>query len=120
MFPSVSHFQFPLFTFHQLFFFSPTDVNPPASNRLNENDVFDKSGKPRPDVLKKHFIREGRVEEDVALRIIAEGNFKIFVFGLLVVNESNLCRASCVGGETFLIVYTEVVYRLFNEDTAYL
>ena len=36
-------------------------------------DVFDKSGKPRPDVLKKHFVQEGRVEEDVALKIIADG-----------------------------------------------
>ena len=37
------------------------------------SDVYDEKGKPRPEVLKKHFVQEGRIEEDVALRIIGEG-----------------------------------------------
>ena len=47
-------------------------VTPPAANRLTMEDVFDRNGKPRPEVLKKHFVQEGRVDEDVALRIVAE------------------------------------------------
>ena len=36
-------------------------------------DVYTSKGKPDPEVLKAHFIREGRLEEEVAIRIIQEG-----------------------------------------------
>ncbi len=46
----------------------------PPSNKLRMDEVFDpRSGKPRPEVLKQHFILEGRIEESVALKIINEG-----------------------------------------------
>ena len=53
---------------------STTGVRPPLATRLQMTDVFDpKTNKPRPDVLKHHFVGEGRLKLDVAMRIIADG-----------------------------------------------
>ncbi len=46
----------------------------PPSHKLSMAEVFDaKTNKPRTEILKQHFILEGRIEENVALRIINEG-----------------------------------------------
>jgi len=46
----------------------------PPSHRLSGNEVFDaRTNKPKPEVLKQHFILEGRVDEGTALKIINDG-----------------------------------------------
>lgn len=49
------------------------NIPSPPNARLTAQDVFDARGKPRVELLKTHFISEGRVTEDVALKIIEDG-----------------------------------------------
>ncbi|VDM62536.1 unnamed protein product [Angiostrongylus costaricensis] len=48
-------------------------VQYPVSERLTIDQVYERrTGKPRHDVLRDYFIKEGRIEEDAAIRIIQE------------------------------------------------
>ncbi|UMM30296.1 hypothetical protein L5515_012236 [Caenorhabditis briggsae] len=45
----------------------------PVSERLTVDQVYDRrTGKPRHEVLRDHFIKEGRIEEEAAIRVIQE------------------------------------------------
>ena len=49
------------------------DVPHPATKKLSVSEVIDgDTGKPLPDVVMKHFVREGRLEEEAALVILTE------------------------------------------------
>lgn len=42
----------------------------PAVRRLSRTETFDDRGNPRADVIKAHFILEGRLDEDVVIEIV--------------------------------------------------
>lgn len=45
----------------------------PVSEKLTFEDVYDRrTGKPSAQILKEHFVKEGRIEEEVAIKIITE------------------------------------------------
>lgn len=44
----------------------------PQTKKLSSAEIYDKKGKPRPEVLKDHFFHEGRLAEEAALRLIAD------------------------------------------------
>lgn len=46
----------------------------PPSSKLTISEVYDpRTNKPNPDILKQHFILEGRIDESAAMKIIKEG-----------------------------------------------
>lgn len=53
-------------------FLSPAAVPYPPQHKLTLKEVFE-DGKPNAELLRTHLVKEGRVEEDVALKVINDG-----------------------------------------------
>lgn len=73
----------------------------PPAKRLTVADVYDAKGKPRPDILKQHFVLEGRLSDECALRIINDGSALLRAEKTMIDIEApvtgryGLCSESC-------------------------
>ena len=80
-----------------------TDVSAPAPVCLTMEKVYDSATRlPRPEVLKEHFVKEGRLEEDVALAIIREG-VCMHVRTYVVATVATLCACVVSGEHSFRV-----------------
>ena len=77
------------------FMYIRSDVPQPAVTKLSVSEVFDEeTGKPRPITVMRHFVREGRLEEETALAIILQA-------GALLREESTMIEIEApVTGKT--------------------
>ena len=86
----------------------------PPSNKLTVAEVFDpRTNKPKPEVLKQHFILEGRLDEATALKIIKGG-------AAILKDEDTMIELEApVTGEKMFIIIIFPRINLYYRSTNY-
>ena len=78
----------------------------PPSNKLTVAEVFDpRTNKPKPEVLKQHFILEGRLDEQTALKIIKGGAAILKDEDTMIELEAPVTGESKLLGGVFSLIY---------------